>query len=144
MKKKYIYFKIPLEEFVEIIQEHKDITPRDLLRYRKYYCSDVESKRNSALRASVGKKFKIDRKILQLLKKCYTGLFKSVECDNLNPHKLSKLAKINYRTAKRFWQEYNMDYWIKKFDNKITRIDALKEFELKYFKSLDYKIKEMF
>jgi hypothetical protein len=37
-----------------------------------------------------------------------------------------------------------MDYWIKKFDNKITRIDALKEFELKYFKSLDYKIKEMF
>jgi len=132
--KDFVYFKIPKEEWKEIEKiaiekgRHiKQLSYDDLIRYKFAYDLGIENKQNSASEAHRRKKAKKDMQIYNTLENYYTGLFKS-ELEHINPYKLSKLAKINYRTAKRFWNDYNLDYWIKKFEKRGS--EALKEFKI--------------
>jgi hypothetical protein len=132
--KDFVYFKIPVDEFEELLRTAKEkgkktkaISVDDLLRYKYLYERDIESKQISALNANRIKKAKKDIQIYQALEKHYTGLFRG-EFEHINPYKLSKIAKINYRTAKRFWEEYNLDKWIIEFEKSPN--EALKRFKI--------------
>jgi hypothetical protein len=132
--KDYVYFKMPKEKFKEYIQKAKKVGSKnipilsldDLLIYKAYYENDIQTKQKGAIEAHKRKKAKTDLKILKALEDYYTGLFKN-DYEKLTPAKLSKLAKVNYRTAKRFFEEYNLPYWIEEFGKRGS--NALREFK---------------
>ena len=132
--KDFVYLKIPKGEYEKLLAlgaekgtKKKVISIDDLTRWEIIYRLGVENKENSALEARRRKKAKKDIQIYQTLEKFLTGLFKS-ELEHINAYKLSKLAKVNYRTAKRFWEDYNLDYWLKEFEKRGS--EALKEFKI--------------
>ena len=132
--KDFVYFKMPKDEFQKILELVKEkgrnakvISIDDLLRYELLYRIDIENKQISTSEAHRRKKAKKDIQIYQALEKWLTGLFKS-EFERINPYKLSKLAGVNYRTAKRFWEEYNLDKWIIEFEKSPS--EALKRFKI--------------
>jgi hypothetical protein len=132
--KDFVFLKIPKDVWREIekiaIEKGKytkQLSYNDLIDYKFLYERDIEHKQISALEAHRQKKARKDIQIYQALEKFFTGLFKS-ELEHITPYKLSKLAKVNYRTAKRFWNEYNLDYWIKEFESKGSK--ALNEFKI--------------
>ena len=133
--KDFVYIKIPKDEYEKLLKlgakkgtKTKVISIDDLTRWEINYRLDIENKQNSAIEAHRRKKAKKDIQIYQTLENYFTGLFKS-ELEHINAYKLSKLAKINYRTAKRFWDDYNLDYWIKEFEKRGSK--TLKEFKIK-------------
>jgi len=132
--KDFVYLKIPKEKFEEFLQIARDkgkktkiLSVDDLLEFKYLYERDIEHKQISASEAHRRKKAKKDIQIYQALEKWLTGLFKS-EFERINPYKLSRLAKVNYRTAKRFWEEYNLDKWIIEFEK--SPGEALKRFKI--------------
>jgi hypothetical protein len=133
--KDFIYLKIPKDEWEKIEKtalekgKHiKQLSYENLLEYKFTYELGIENKQISALEASRRKKAKKDIQIYQTLESFFTELFKS-ELEHINPYKLSKLAKVNYKTAKRFWNEYNLNYWIPKIekDSKLLKEFLYKE-----------------
>ena len=132
--KDFVYLKISKDEYEKLISlgakkgtKTKLISIDDLTRWEISYRLDIENKQNSAIEAHRRKKAKKDIQIYQMLENYYTGLFKS-ELERLNAYKLSKLAKVNFRTAKRFWEEYKLDYWVREFEKRGS--EALKEFKI--------------
>jgi len=132
--KDFVYLKISKDEYEKLLSlgakkgtKTKLISIDDLTRWEISYRLDIENKQNSAIEAHRRKKAKKDIQIYQTLENYYTGLFKN-ELERLNAYKLSKLAKINFRTAKRFWEDYNLDYWIKEFEKRGS--EALREFKI--------------
>jgi len=132
--KDFVYLKIPKDEWEKIEKfalekgKHaKQLSYDDLIRYKFAYELGIESKQISASEATRRKKAKKDIQIYQALENYFTGLFRS-EFERINPYKLSKIAKINYRTAKRFWEEYNLDKWIIEFEKSPN--EALKRFKV--------------
>ena len=141
--KDFVYLKIPKEKFEEFLQIARDkgkktkiLSVDDLLEFKYLYERDIEHKQISASEAHRRKKAKKDIQIYTNLENYFTGLFRS-EFERINPYKLSKLAKVNYRTAKRFWEEYNLDKWITEFEKDPQ--NSLKEFKIQELaKSLVY------
>ena len=132
--KDFVYLKIPKDEYEKLLAigaekgtKKKIISVEDLTRWEITYRLGIENKEISALEARRRKKAKKDIQIYQALENYLTGLFKS-ELEHINIYKLSKLAKVNYRTAKRFWKEYNMNHWIKEFKKRGS--EALREFKI--------------
>ena len=132
--KDFVYLKIPKDEYEKLLAigaekgtKKKLISIDDLTRWEIIYRLGIENKEISASEARRRKKAKKDIQIYQTLEKFLTGLFKS-ELEHINAYKLSKLAKVNYRTAKRFWEDYNLDYWLKEFEKRGS--EALKEFKI--------------
>jgi len=124
--KKYVYVRIPIEEYEEIIQGKKKITKGDLEAWRFSYDLKQSEKQAYARRASKIKQKKTILKLLKALENYYTGLFK--EEKELNPNQLAKLANVNYKTANKFWKEHNLQEWIPKFEENPQ--EALKEFKI--------------
>jgi len=132
--KDFVYLKIPKYEYEKLLAigaekgtKKKVISIDDLTRWEIIYRLGIENKENSALEAHRRKKARKDIQIYQALENYFTGLFKS-ELEHISIYKLSKLAKVNYRTAKRFWEDYNMDHWLKEFEKR--KSEALKEFKI--------------
>jgi len=124
--KKYVYVRIPVEEYQEIIQGKKKITKGDLEAWRFSYEIKQSDKIAYARRAARIKQKKTILKLLKALEDYYTGLFK--EEKELNPSQLAKLANVNYKTASKFFKEHNLQEWIPKFEKEPT--EALKEFKI--------------
>jgi len=124
--KKYVYVRIPVEEYQEIIQGKKKITKGDLEAWRFSYDLKQSEKQAYARRAARIKQKKTILKILRTLENYYLGLFK--EEKKLNPSRLAKLTKVNYKTANKFWKEHNLKEWISKFEENPQ--EALKEFKI--------------
>ena len=100
--------KIPKEEYEKLLSlgakkgtKTKVISSDDLTRWEINYKLDIENKQNSVIEAHRRKKAKKDIQIYQTLENFFTELFKS-ELEHINAYKLSKLAKVNFRTAKSF------------------------------------------
>ena len=132
--KDFVYLKISKDEYEKLLKvgaekgtKTKVISIDDLTRWEISYRLDIENKQNSAIEAHRRKKAKKDLQIYQMLENYYTGLFKK-ELERLNAYKLSKLAKVNFRTARRFWEDYNLNYWVKEFERRGS--EALKEFKI--------------
>jgi len=124
--KKYVYVRIPIEEYEEIMQGKKKITKGDLEAWRFSYDLKQSEKQAYARRAARIKQKKTILKLLKALENYYTGLFK--EEKELNPNKLAKLASVNYKTANKFWKEHNLQQWIPKFEENPQQ--ALKDFKI--------------
>jgi len=135
--KNYIYFKIPKEEFERLKKEalenekgryKKLISFDELMDYYYLYKGKIEGKEKGAKLAHRIKKAKTNMNIYKALENYYTGLFR--ENTRLTPYRLSKLSKTHYQTAKRFWNEYNLDYWIKEFEKDNSSLSKFKFQEL--------------
>jgi len=124
--KKYVYVRIPIEEYEEIMQGKKKITKSDLEAWRFSYDLKQSEKQAYARRASKIKQKKTILKLLKALENYYTGLFKEEKA--LNPNQLAKLANVNYKTANKFWKEHHLQEWISKFEK--NPANALKEFKI--------------
>lgn len=130
--KDFVYFKMPKSVFEELIkkaeEEGKDkalLNFYQLSAYKHLYEEDIQSKQKSAKEAHRRKKAILDMKIYKALENYYTGLFRG-DLKHINYSSLAKIANVNYRTAKRFFEEYNLSYWLKEFEKKGSK--ALREF----------------
>jgi len=124
--KDYVYLRIPKSEYNKIINGEMKVTKNDIENWRFDYELKQSNKTAYAKRANKIKTARIVQKIYKVLENYYTGLFKQEK--ELTAYKLSKLAKINYRTAQKFFKEHNLDDWIKRFEKDPQ---ALKEFKVK-------------
>ena len=118
--------RIPVEEYQEILVGKKRVTKSDLEAWRFSYEIKQSDKIAYARRAARIKQKKTILKLLKALEDYYTGLFK--EEKELNPSRLAKLAKVNYKTASKFWKEHNLQEWIPRFEDNPQ--NALKEFKI--------------
>ena len=125
--KDYVYVRIPISEYNDIMQDKKKVTKDDLEEWRFNYEIKQMDKVAYAKRANKIKVAKTIQKLYKALENHYLGLFKE-DNKKLTPYKLSKLAKVNYRTAKKFWENHKLDEWIKKFDK--NSIEELKSFKV--------------
>ena len=114
--KRYVYFKIPKEEWEQIEKEQRDISFNDLIRYKTLYKISKEGKEKGAKEAAKVRKARNDLKFYKTLERIYNSLFGKNESNRLTIYRLSKESNLPYPTAKRFWNEYNLDEWIKKFE----------------------------
>jgi len=124
--KKYVYVRIPIEDYEKIIKGEIKPNKSNLEAWRFNYEIKQSDKAVYAKRASKIKHRKTIQKLYKALEQYYAGLFK--EEKELNPNKLSKLAKVNYKTASKFWKEHNLNSWIKKF--KSNPVEELKNFKI--------------
>lgn len=126
--KDYVYIRIPKSEYKEIIENKRKITKSDLESWRFNYELKQSEKIAYAKRANKIKQARVVQKIFKTLEQYFTGLF-TENTQKLTPYKLSKLANVNYRTAKSFWEKHDLDTWIKEFKEK--KSVALREFKIK-------------
>ena len=132
--KDYVYLRIPISEYNEIMQGKKRLRKADFLRWvEDYYYKQVE-KRAYARIANDKKTAKTIKKLYKALEDYYTGLFRDDEKE-LSINKLSKLAGVNYRTASKFWKENNLQDWLSKFKE---NSDELRNFYYQLTKKYSY------
>ena len=123
--KEYVYLRIPKAEYNKIVSGDKRVTKEDIEAWRFNYELKQSNKTAYAKRANKIKTARIVQKIYKVLENYYTGLFKQEK--ELTAYRLSKLAKINYRTAKRFFEEHNLKEWLPRFE---TNPQELKKFKV--------------
>ena len=110
--KDYVYLRIPKAEYNKIINGEMKVTKNDIENWRFDYELAQNLKKAYANRANKIRSRKILDKIYKVVEDYYSGLFDPEK--DLNAYKLSKLAKINYRTAVKYWNMLNMQSWIEK------------------------------
>ena len=125
--KNYVYVRIPISEYNEIIEGKRKITKSDLEEWRFNYEIKQIDKRAYAKRANRIKVSKTIQKLYKALESYYLGLFKE-ENKKLTAYQLSKLAKVNYRTAKKFYENHKLEEWLEKFDK--NPVEELKNFKV--------------
>ena len=124
--KDYVYVRIPISEYNEIIEGKREITKNDLDIWRFNYEIKQIDKVAYAKRANRIKVAKTIQKIYKALENYYLSLFKE-DNKKLTPYQLAKLAKVNYRTAKKFFEKHKLDEWIDKFE--ANPVEELKNFK---------------
>ena len=125
--KDFVYIRIPRSVYEDIIENNGKLSAVDLKLYRYDYLDKHFNKRLASEKARKAKEKKTTLRILKALENYYLGLFRE-QNKPLSIYTLSKLSKVNYRTAKRFFEKYNLDEWIPRFEKEPT--EALKEFKI--------------
>ena len=125
--KDYVYVRIPKEEYEAIIQGKRKVNKSDLEEWRFNYEIKQIDKIAYAKRANKIKVAKTIQKLYKALENYYLSLFKE-DNKKLTAYQLSKLAKVNYRTAKKFWERHKLDEWGKKIE--INPVEELKRFKI--------------
>jgi len=125
--KDFVYIRIPRSVYEDIIENNRKLSAIDLKLYRYDYLDKHFNKKLASEKARKAKERKTALRILKTLENYYLGLFRE-QNKPLSIYTLSKLAKINYRTAKRFFERYNLKEWIPKFEE--DPVNALKEFKI--------------
>lgn len=123
--KNYVYLRIPIAEYNEIMQGKKRLKKADLKRWVDDYYYRQTEKRAYARIANQKRTANTVKKLYKALEDYYTGLFGN-ESEALSINKLAKLSGVNYRTASKFWKENNLQDWLPKF--KENSNDNLREF----------------
>ena len=139
----YVYLRIEKVEWEEWEKRAKKnenyAIPFELLKlYRKFYEEKEAPRRKNAKEAMLFKKAKADMKMYNTLEFLTSSLFKG-NIEDLTINKLANLSKVHYMTAKRFWEEYNLDKWIPLIAEDKSRLKDFKYQELA--KSLVYNKK---
>ncbi len=125
--KNFVYVRIPVSEYNEIIEGKRKITKNDLEDWRFNYEIKQIDKRAYAKRANRIKVAKTIQKLYKALESYYLSLFKE-ENKRLTAYQLSKLAKVNYRTAKKFFETHKLEEWLEKFE--ANPVEELKNFKV--------------
>ena len=118
--KDFVYIRIPKEEYEAIIQGKRKVTADDIEEWRFNYEVKQVDKKVKAKRASKIKQSRTIQKIYKALENYYLGLFKE-EAKNLTPYRLAKLAKVNYMTARKFFETHKLEEWIRRFESNPTQ-----------------------
>ena len=118
--KGYIYIRIPKVEYEAIMKGKRKVSADDIEEWRFNYEVKQVDKKVKAKRASKIKQSRTIQKIYKALENYYLGLFKE-EVKELTPYQLAKLAKVNYVTARKFFETHNLNDWIKKFEDNPTQ-----------------------
>ncbi len=131
--KDYIYIRIPKERYKEIIENNKKVSTEELEEWRLEYQLKQDKKIESAKRANKIKRSRSIEKLYKALEEYFEidllSYMTRKEKKELTAYKLAKLAKVNYKTAKKFWDEHKIEEkWLKEF--KKRKNEALKEFKL--------------
>ncbi len=132
--KDYVYLRIPITEYNEIMEGKKRLRKADFKRWIDDYYYRQTEKRAYAKIANDKKTAKTIRKLYKALENYYTGLFRE-EGKELSINKLAKLAGVNYRTANKFWKENNLPDWLSKFKE---NSDELKNFYYRLTEKYNY------
>ena len=132
--KDYVYLRIPISEYNEIMRGKKRLRKADFLRWVEDYYYKQAERRAYAKIANDKKTAKTIKKLYKALEDYYTGLFRDDEKE-LSINKLSKLAGVNYRTASKFWRENNLQDWLSKFKE---NSDELRNFYYQLTKKYSY------
>jgi len=125
--KDFVYIRIPRRVYEDIIENNGKLSAIDLKLYRYDYLDKHFNKKLASEKARKAKEKKTTLRILKALENYYLGLFKE-QNKPLSIYTLSKLSKVNYRTAKRFFEKYNLNEWIPRFEDNPQ--NALKEFKI--------------
>ena len=125
--KDFVYIRIPKSVYEDIIENNGKLSAIDLKLYRYDYLDKHFNKRLASQKARRAKEKKTTLRILKALENYYLGLFRE-QNKPLSIYTLAKLSKVNYRTAKRFFEKYNLQEWIPRFEKEPT--EALKEFKI--------------
>jgi len=125
--KDFIYIRIPKAVYEDIIENNRKLSANELKVYRYDYLNKHFNKRLASQKARKAKEKKTTLRILKTLENYYLSLFRE-QNKPLSIYTLAKLSKVNYRTAKRFFEKYNLDEWIPRFENNLQ--NALKEFKI--------------
>ena len=125
--KDFVYIRIPRSVYEDIIENNRKLSAIDLKLYRYDYLDKHFNKKLASEKARKAKERKTALRILKALENYYLGLFRE-QNKPLSIYTLSKLSKVNYRTAKRFFERYNLKEWIPKFEE--DPVNALKEFKI--------------
>jgi len=125
--KEFIYIRIPKSVYEDIIENNRKLSAIDLKLYRYDYLDKHFNKRLASQKARKAKEKKTTLRILKTLENYYLSLFRE-ENKPLSIYTLAKLSKVNYRTAKRFFEKYHLDEWIPRFEKEPS--EALKEFKI--------------
>jgi len=125
--KDFVYIRIPRRVYEDIIENNNKLSAIDLKLYRSDYLDKHFNKRLASEKARKAKERKTALRILKALENYYLGLFRE-QNKPLSIYTLSKLSKVNYRTAKRFFEKYNLNEWIPRFEDNPQ--NALKEFKI--------------
>jgi len=133
--KDYVYLRIPITEYNEIMQGKKRLRKSYLESWRKDYEYKQVEKRAYARVANQKKIANTIKKLYKALENYYLGLF-GEEKKELSINKLSKLAGVNYRTASKFWKENNLSEWLIKFEE--DPVDELRNFYYQLTTKYDY------
>jgi len=132
--KDYVYLRIPKTEYEKIIDGLICIDKSDIEAWRSDYELAQSLKKAYANRANKIRSRRLLDKIYKAVEDYYLGLFKPEK--ELTVYKLSKLAKIHYQTAVKYWDMLNMQSWIEKIKRDPTsnlplfkvEINKLKDF----------------
>jgi len=103
--KDFVYIRIPRRVYEDIIENNGKLSAIDLKLYRYDYLDKHFNKKLASEKARKAKEKKTTLRILKALENYYLGLFKE-QNKPLSIYTLSKLSKVNYRTAKRFFERY--------------------------------------
>jgi len=125
--KDFVYIRIPRSVYEDIIENNGKLSAIDLKLYRYDYLDKHFNKRLASQKARKAKEKKTTLRILKALENYYLGLFRE-QNKPLSIYTLSKLSKVNYRTAKRFFEKYNLNEWIPRFEKEPNK--TLKEFKI--------------
>jgi len=125
--KDFIYIRIPKAVYEDIIENNRKLSANELKVYRYDYLNKHFNKRLASQKARKAKEKKTTLRILKTLENYYLSLFRE-QNKPLSIYTLAKLSKVNYRTAKRFFEKYNLNEWIPRFENNPQ--NALKEFKI--------------
>ena len=132
--KDYVYLRIPKSEYDKIMAGLISIDKSDIKAWRNDYELAQSLKKAYANRANKIRSRRLLDKIYKAVEDYYLGLFKPEK--ELTVYKLSKLAKIHYQTAVKYWDMLNMQSWIEKIKRDPTsnlplfkvEINKLKDF----------------
>jgi len=125
--KDFVYIRIPKSVYEDIIANNGKLSAIDLKRYRYDYLDKHFNKKLASEKARKAKERKTTLKILKALENYYLSLFRE-QNKPLSIYTLAKLSKVNYRTAKRFFEKYHLYEWIPKFEDNPQ--EAIKEFKI--------------
>jgi len=125
--KEFVYIRLPRRVYEDIIENNRKLSANELKVYRYDYLDKHFNKRLASQKARKAKEKKTTLRILKTLENYYLSLFRE-QNKPLSIYTLSKLSKVNYRTAKRFFEKYHLDEWLPKFEDNPQ--NALKEFKI--------------
>jgi len=125
--KDFVYIRIPKLVYEDIIANNGKLSANELKIYRYDYLDKHFNKKLASEKARRAKEKKTTLRILKALENYYLSLFRE-QNKPLSIYTLSKLSKVNYRTAKRFFEKYNLEEWIPRFEK--DPANTLKEFKI--------------
>ena len=126
--KKFVYLKVPVERYEEIINNKERIDYEEIIDWRRNYEGVIYDKRAGASKANAEKQKRTLNKLIKALKDLNSNIFlKEEDKKNLTSYRLAKIAKVNYLTARKYFNEEIQTLWKKNPKDAIITLELMRE-----------------